>query len=135
HERFRTPWKSTLVTGAFVGILAAFLPIAVLLALVNMGTLLAFVIVCIAVLVMRRTHPEAARPFRAPLVPWVPVLGIALCLLLMFSLPPENWLRLVVWLAVGLVIYLDYGRRHSVLAQRNGAAQAVGPRSVAPEPI
>jgi len=113
HDRFRTPWKSTLVTGAFVGALSAFLPINVLLTLVNMGTLLAFVIVCAAVLVMRRTHPEADRPFRAPLVPLVPVLGILSCVMLMLSLPAENWIRLVVWLAVGLVIYFSYGRRHS----------------------
>jgi APA family basic amino acid/polyamine antiporter len=117
HPRFRTPWKSTLATGAFVGLLAAFLPIGVLLILVNMGTLLAFVMVSGAVLVMRRTHPEAKRPFRAPLVPLTPILGIVLCLILMFSLPPETWLRLVLWLAIGLVIYWTYGRRHSHLRQ------------------
>jgi APA family basic amino acid/polyamine antiporter len=120
HARFRTPWKSTLATGAFVGVLSAFLPIDLLLMLVNMGTLLAFVLVCAAVLVMRRTHPEAPRPFRAPWVPLVPLLGIASCLLLMFSLPVENWLRLVIWLAVGLTIYLTYGRRHSHLAKPPG---------------
>ncbi len=119
HERFRTPWKSTIVTGLFVGSLAAFLPISVLLLLVNMGTLFAFVIVCAAVLIMRRTHPDTERPFRVPLVPLVPILGIASCLLLMFSLPSENWLRLFVWLAIGLVIYFFYGRRHSTLRRRN----------------
>jgi basic amino acid/polyamine antiporter, APA family len=117
HPRFRTPWKSTLATGAFVGVLAAFLPINVLLTLVNMGTLFAFVIVCAAVLVMRRTAPEIHRPFRVPLVPLVPILGIVSCLLLMFSLPPENWLRLFVWAAIGLAIYFGYGRRRSVLAR------------------
>jgi APA family basic amino acid/polyamine antiporter len=117
HERFRTPWKSTLLTGAFVALLAAFLPIDVLLMLVNMGTLLAFVIVCAAVLIMRRTHPEAARPFRVRWVPLVPILGIASCLLLMFSLPSENWLRLFVWLGIGLTIYFGYGRKHSHLAR------------------
>jgi APA family basic amino acid/polyamine antiporter len=117
HERFRTPWKSTIVTGVFVGVLAAFLPIDVLLMLVNMGTLLAFVIVCAAVLIMRRTHPEAARPFRVRFVPLVPLLGIASCLLLMFSLPSENWLRLLIWLAIGLTIYFGYGRKHSTLAR------------------
>jgi basic amino acid/polyamine antiporter, APA family len=120
HERFRTPWKSTIVTGLFVASLAAFLPISVLLFLVNMGTLLAFVIVCAAVLIMRRTHPEAERPFRVPFVPLVPILGIASCLLLMFSLPSENWLRLFVWLGLGLVIYFAYGRRHSNLARLRG---------------
>jgi APA family basic amino acid/polyamine antiporter len=115
HPRFRTPWKSTLATGLFVGALASFLPIQALLSLVSMGTLLAFVIVCAAVLVLRRTHPAADRPFRAPWVPVVPVLGIAVCLLLMFSLPEENWLRLVVWLAIGLAVYFGYGRRRSLL--------------------
>jgi APA family basic amino acid/polyamine antiporter len=117
HPRFRTPWKSTLATGLFVAVLAAFLPISVLLLLVNMGTLLAFVLVAAAVLIMRRTHPEAKRPFRVPLVPLVPILGIASCLLLMFSLPPETWLRLVVWLGLGFLIYFTYGRRHSHLRQ------------------
>jgi len=118
HDRFRTPWKSTILTGIFVGGLAAFLPISVLLMLVNMGTLFAFVIVCAAVLIMRRTHPEAERPFRVPFVPLVPILGILSCLLLMFSLPSENWLRLIVWLVIGLAIYFFYGRRHSTLRRR-----------------
>jgi APA family basic amino acid/polyamine antiporter len=118
HERFRTPWKSTIVTGLFVGTTAALLPIDVLLTLVNIGTLLAFVIVCSAVLIMRRTHPNAKRPFRVPLVPLLPLMGIAICLLLMFSLPAENWLRLFVWLLIGLVIYFGYGRRHSIMARR-----------------
>jgi basic amino acid/polyamine antiporter, APA family len=117
HEKFRTPWKSTIVTGAFVATLAAFLPLRVLADLVNIGTLLAFVIVCAAVLIMRRTNPEAKRPFRAPFVPLVPILGIALCLLLMFSLPPENWYRLIIWLLIGFIIYFGYGRKHSVLAR------------------
>jgi basic amino acid/polyamine antiporter, APA family len=121
HERFRTPWKSTLVTGLFVAAMAAFLPISVLLMLVNMGTLLAFAIVCAAVLIMRRTHPDAERPFRVPFVPLVPILGIASCLLLMFSLPSENWLRLIVWLGIGFVIYFFYGRRHSTLRKLRAA--------------
>jgi APA family basic amino acid/polyamine antiporter len=115
HPRFRTPWKSTILTGAAVATMAALLPLRILAELVNIGTLLAFVIVCAGVLIMRRTHPEAERPFRAPLVPLTPVLGILCCLALMFSLPAENWLRLAVWLAVGLVIYFAYGRRHSRL--------------------
>ncbi len=118
HPRFRTPWKSSIVTGIFVGTMAAFLPIRFLAELVNIGTLLAFVIVCAAVLIMRKTHPDAKRPFRAPLVPLVPILGILFCLLLMFSLPPENWLRLMVWLLIGFGIYFFYGRYHSVLARQ-----------------
>jgi APA family basic amino acid/polyamine antiporter len=123
HPRFRTPWKSTWVTGLSVAVLAAFLPIDILLTLVNMGTLLAFVLVCAAVLVLRRTHPDTPRPFRVPLVPWIPILGILTCFLLMCSLPAMNWLRLVVWLGIGLVIYFGYGRRHSRL---RGAASAEG---------
>lgn len=115
HERFRTPWKATILTGICVATMGAFLPLRILAELVNIGTLLAFVIVCAAVLIMRRTHPEVHRPFRAPWGPAVPILGILFCLLLMFSLPPENWLRLVIWLAIGLAIYFAYGRKHSRL--------------------
>jgi APA family basic amino acid/polyamine antiporter len=119
HERFRTPWKSTILTGVFVGSMGALVPLRILAELVNIGTLLAFVIVCAAVLIMRRTHPQADRPFRCPLVPLVPILGIAFCLLLMFSLPAENWLRLIIWLLLGFVIYFSYGRYHSVMAQQH----------------
>jgi basic amino acid/polyamine antiporter, APA family len=84
---------------------------------VNIGTLLAFVIVCAAVLIMRYRQPEIERPFRCPLVPLVPLLGIAFCLLLMFSLPTENWFRLIAWLLLGIVIYFGYGKQHSVLAR------------------
>ena len=117
HPKFRTPWKSTIVTGVFAALLSSLLPLRLLSDLVNIGTLLAFVIVCAAVLIMRRTHPDAPRPFRAPLVPLIPILGILTCLLLMFSLPPENWLRLGGWLVIGFVIYFGYGRRHSVMSR------------------
>jgi APA family basic amino acid/polyamine antiporter len=116
HEKFKTPWKSTILTGFFVALLAGLLPLNILAELVNIGTLLAFVIVCAAVLIMRKTHPDAHRPFRVPLVPFVPIMGIATCLLLMFSLPWENWMRLVIWLVIGFAIYFLYGIRHSVLA-------------------
>lgn len=117
HPRFLTPWKSTILVGLFVSVLAGFLPIDALLHLTNIGTLFAFVIVCSAVLIMRRINPTAERPFRCPLVPLVPMLGIVACLMLMFSLPAENWYRLFVWLAIGLVIYFSYGRRHSILGK------------------
>ena len=117
HERFRTPWKSTILTGFAVCLMGAFLPLRILAELVNIGTLLAFVIVCAAVLIMRRTHPNVHRPFRAPLGPVVPILGILCCLLLMFSLPAENWVRLGVWLVIGLVIYFSYGRHHSTVGR------------------
>jgi APA family basic amino acid/polyamine antiporter len=117
HPRFRTPWKSTIVTGTAVGLMSALLPLRMLAELVNIGTLLAFVIVCAAVLIMRRTEPDMPRPFRCPLVPLVPILGIAFCSLLMFSLPVENWLRLIIWLLLGFAIYFSYGRQHSALAR------------------
>jgi basic amino acid/polyamine antiporter, APA family len=117
HDKYRTPWKSTLLTGAVVMTGGAFLPIRVLAELTNIGTLFAFVVVCAAVLIMRSTHPEAERPFRAPFVPLVPIAGILTCLMLMFSLGPENWYRLIGWLALGLVIYFSYGRKHSVMAR------------------
>lgn len=119
HERFRTPWKSTILTGVFVALASAFIPLRILAELVNIGTLLAFVIVCAAVLIMRRTNPNAERPFRAPFVPLTPILGIALCLLLMFSLPAENWLRLLIWLLIGFGIYFLYGRHHSVMSRQH----------------
>jgi len=124
HEKYRTPWKSTLVTGAIVVLGGAFLPIRVLADLTNIGTLFAFVVVCAAVLIMRVKHPEAERPFRAPLGPVVPIAGILTCLMLMFSLGPENWLRLFVWLGLGLIIYFTYGRQHSVLARLRAAGKA-----------
>ena len=117
HPRFKTPWKSTILTGSFVGLMGAFLPLSILAELVNIGTLLAFVIVCAAVLIMRKKYPDAERPFRTPFVPFVPIAGIVTCLILMFSLPWENWARLVGWLAIGFVIYFAYGRYHSVLTR------------------
>jgi len=115
HPKFRTPYKSTILIGVFVCVLGGFLPIGMLLHLTNIGTLLAFVIVCTAVLIMRKKHPEADRPFRCPWVPVVPILGILTCLLLMFSLPAANWWRLAIWLALGILIYAFYGRHHSVM--------------------
>ena len=117
HERYRTPWKATILTGIFVAIGAALLPLRILADLTNIGTLFAFVVVCAAVLIMRRTHPDAERPFRAPLGMFTPLAGIVTCLVLMFSLPPENWWRLFAWLGLGMVIYFFYGRHHSVLAR------------------
>lgn len=123
HPKFQTPWKSTIVVGIFVIFLSGFLPIDALLHLTNIGTLLAFVIVCAAVLIMRTKHPEAERPFRCPWVPVVPVLGILMCLMLMFSLPAANWWRLIAWLALGFVIYFAYGRHHSVIRKQMEAGE------------
>jgi APA family basic amino acid/polyamine antiporter len=124
HRTFKTPYKSTILTGGFVALMAALLPMPVLLNLANIGTLFAFAIVCAAVLVMRRTNPDARRPFRVPLVPITPILGILSCLLLMFSLPAANWVRLLGWLGAGLVIYFAYGRRNSVMARWPSGAVA-----------
>src|SRR5204862_4151978 len=118
HPRFRTPWKSTIAIGLFVACMTGLLPIDALLHLTNIGTLFAFMIVCAAVLIMRRTNPQAERPFRAPLYPFVPILGMLACLMLMFSLPVENWYRLIVWMALGFVIYFSYGYHHSELRKR-----------------
>jgi len=108
------------VTGIFVGLMAAVLPLRILAELVNIGTLLAFTIVCAAVLVMRKTQPNAERPFRVPFAPVVSLLGVAMCLLLMFSLPWQNWARLGAWLALGFVIYFGYSRYHSAFAPNLG---------------
>jgi APA family basic amino acid/polyamine antiporter len=118
HPRFRTPWRSTILIGCGVCVMAGLLPIDALLHLTNIGTLFAFVVVCAAVLIMRRTYPDTPRPFRCPWVPFVPIMGVLSGLMLMFSLPAENWYRLFGWLALGLLIYFLYGRRHSVMARQ-----------------
>lgn len=118
HETWRTPWISSLITGIFVAILAGSLPLSILADLVSIGTLLAFAIVCSAVLIMRYSDPDAKRPFKTPLFPFVPIAGIIGCLILMFSLSRDNWIRLLVWLSVGMVIYFSYGFRNSKEGKR-----------------
>jgi len=124
HPKFRTPWKTTILVGSVVAVGAGLLPIDALLEMTNIGTLFAFAIVCAAVLVMRRSNPEAERSFRCPFVPIVPILGILSCLMLMLSLPKENWYRLIVWLVIGLVIYFCYGRHHAVMRKYTGDRSA-----------
>ena len=115
HPKFNTPFQSSLLLGLFIAVFAGFVPISVVGEMTSIGTLLAFVMVCLGVLIMRRTNPDAPRPFRTPWVPAVPILGIVVCLVMMASLPWETWLRLIVWLAIGLGIYYGYGRKHSKL--------------------
>jgi APA family basic amino acid/polyamine antiporter len=115
HPRWRTPWRSNLMFMLFVSLFAAFAPIQIVGEMTSIGTLFAFVLVCIGILVMRKTHPELPRPFRTPFVPIVPVLGILANLFLMAGLGLENWLRLLVWLAIGLAVYFGYSRKHSKL--------------------
>ena len=113
HRRFRTPWISSIVVGIFVSIFASVIPIGILGELVSIGTVLAFVIVCAGVWVLRVRRPDLPRAFTTPLVPVVPILGILISLLLMAALPGGTWLRLIVWLIIGMAIYFGYGRRHS----------------------
>jgi APA family basic amino acid/polyamine antiporter len=115
HPRLQTPHLSQIMIGTIVAIVAALTPISVLGEMVSIGTLFAFILVCGAVIYLRRSDSDASRPFRVPGVPIVPVLGILFCLLLMAGLPLVTWVRLVVWLVIGLIIYVSYGRNHSKL--------------------
>jgi APA family basic amino acid/polyamine antiporter len=116
HPKYRTPYKNTILVGILAAIVGSLTPIDDIGKMVNIGTLLAFVIVCIAVLILRRTNPGQNRPFRTPLVPWVPILGILFNGYMMYKLGAINWIRLFAWLVIGLVIYFTYSRRHSKIS-------------------
>jgi basic amino acid/polyamine antiporter, APA family len=121
HPIWQTPWRSNLIFMLFGSALAGFVPISLLAHMTSIGTLLAFIIVCAGVMVLRRMRPDLKRPYRTPLVPLVPLLGIAVCATMMYSLGPDNWWRLIVWLVIGLATYFGYSRRHS---RRQQAASA-----------
>jgi APA family basic amino acid/polyamine antiporter len=123
HPKWQTPYRCNMIFMVFVSLFSGFLPISRLGHMTSIGTLLAFVIVCIGIIIMRRTNPDAPRPYRTPFVPVVPILGVVVCFAMMASLDVETWYRLVIWLAIGLAIYFGYSRHHSHLRRHNAAAR------------
>lgn len=115
HPKFRTPYITTILTGSIAALLAGLLPIHILSQLVSIGTLMAFTIVCASIIILRKTQPDVRRPFRTPWVPFVPIAGIVICMAQMIALPFDTWMRLVIWMALGFVIYFLYSKKHSKL--------------------
>jgi basic amino acid/polyamine antiporter, APA family len=131
HTKFRTPYISSILVGIFVAIFAAVIPISILGELVSIGTLLAFVIVCAGVWTIRRTNPELPRPFKTPWVPFVPIMGILISLLMMLGLPGSTWIRLIVWLILGMILYFTYGRYHSRVQMMASGVEPKTPKVMA----
>ena len=119
HPKYGTPYVPTIITGIACALIAGLVPDALIGELVSIGTLLAFVVVCVGVIVLRKTKPELPRPFKTPFVPAVPILGALLCLSQTVKLPGDTWLRLFAWMAIGVAIYFGYGIKHSKLRQQN----------------
>ena len=115
HPKYKTPYKANLVILVIVGLFAAFIPGDIVGDMTSIGTLFAFILVCISVIVLRKTEPDMKREFKTPFVPFVPILGVAVCLAMIFGLGWTNWLRLILWLAIGLVVYFSYGKKNSKL--------------------
>jgi APA family basic amino acid/polyamine antiporter len=115
HPKFKTPHVSTIITGSVAMVIAGILPISILGELVSIGTLLAFIIVCISILILRKSKPDIKRPFKTPWVPFVPIAGASICLIQMVALPVATWIRLILWMAIGFCIYFFYGQKHSKL--------------------
>src|SRR5581483_7645519 len=128
----QTPYVAIMITGTVAAVTAGVVPLGLLGELVSMGTLLAFAMVCIGIIVLRRTAPGVPRPFRTPGAPFLPAVGALSCFVLMASLPLDTWIRLVVWIGVGLIVYAGYGRRHSRL--RVTSPPFTGSRSKGPSP-
>jgi len=124
HPKFQTPSKSNIVLCIFISLFAGLMPISIVGEMTSIGTLLAFVMVCLGILILRKQQPDAERPFRTPFVPLVPILGIITCLVMMFSLPLDTWIRLFVWLAIGFAIYFFYGKKNSKLRKQLEAEQS-----------
>jgi len=131
HPRFRTPYKSNMLFFVFTGLFAAFLPEDIVGEMTSIGTLFAFVLVCIAVWILRVRRPDLPRAFRVPAVPIVTPLGVIICAAMIYGLGWTNWLRLGVWLVIGLAIYFGYGRKHSKVQALNGAPEPHGAPSMA----
>jgi APA family basic amino acid/polyamine antiporter len=138
HPRFGTPWLITVVVAAVVAVMAAVVPLSELSELTSIGTLFAFVVVSLGVVILRRTRPDLPRAFKAPAVPWLPIASVLACVWLMLNLPVVTWVRFLAWMAFGIVLYLVYGRRRSRLhtggpaGGRPAATEAVAPTAVTP---
>jgi APA family basic amino acid/polyamine antiporter len=121
HEKFRTPYVTTIAVGLLVALVAAFTNIDEMVDLTNIGTLFAFVLVCFGVIILRVKEPDRPRTFKVPFSPIFPLLGVAACIFLMTGLPAVTWIRFVVWLIIGLIVYFTYSYSHSMLHPKNSA--------------